>query len=96
MNADEFLTRLVTGTQLNNVFANEWINTQMIIYSTTIEWLNVSFKYFYNNLGHEVDDLHGTDEREAREEPHGASDSGELVHQLGCTVLKTFYELIKI
>ena len=56
----------------------------------------LSFKYLYNNLDHEVEDLHGTDEREAREEPHGASDSGQLVHQLGCSVLKIFYEVIII
>ena len=40
--------------------------------------------------------LHPTDEREAREEPHGASDGGQLVHQLGCSVLKIFYEVITI
>ena len=37
---------------------------------------------------HEVEDLHGADEREAGEEPHGASYSGQLVHELGCLVLK--------
>ena len=35
----------------------------------------------------EVEDLHPADEGEAREEPHGASYSGQLVHKLGCSVL---------
>ena len=37
---------------------------------------------------HEVEDLHGADEREAGEEPHGASYSGQLVNKLGCPVLE--------
>ena len=45
------------------------------------------FKYLENNLDYEVEDLHGADEGEAREEPHGASYSGQLVHKLGCPVL---------
>ena len=39
-------------------------------------------------LENEVDDLHPADEREASEEPHGASYSRQLVHKLGCSVLQ--------
>ena len=39
------------------------------------------------NLDHEVNDLDPADEREACEEPHGASYSRQLVHKLGCSVL---------
>ena len=53
----------------------------------------LSFKYLYNNLDGEEEDLHGADEREAREEPHCSSYSGELVHQLSCAVLRYFYEV---
>ena len=45
------------------------------------------FNKFMNNLDQKVDDLHGADEREACEEPHGASYGGELVHKLGCSIL---------
>ena len=41
-----------------------------------------------DNLDCEVDDLHPADEREACEEPHGASYSRQLVHKLGCSVLQ--------
>ena len=47
-----------------------------------------SSQYVDHNPDHEVEDLHPADEREAREEPHGASDSRQLVHKLGCLVLK--------
>ena len=50
-------------------------------------------QHFDNNLDHEVEDLHGADEREAREEPHGASDGGQLVHKLGCSVLESKLEV---
>ena len=40
------------------------------------------------NLEHEVNDLNPADEREACEEPHGASYSRQLVHKLGCSVLE--------
>ena len=39
------------------------------------------------NLDHEVEDLHPADDGEAREEPHGASYSGQLVYKLGGSVL---------
>ena len=42
-----------------------------------------------HDLDHEEDDLHPADEGEAGEEAHGASDSGQLVHELGCTVLES-------
>ena len=47
--------------------------------------------FFHNpqyHFGREVDDLHRADEREASEEPHGTSYSRQLVHKLGCSVLK--------
>ena len=50
-----------------------------------------SSQYVDHNPDQEVEDLHPADDREAREEPHGASDSGELVHKLGCSVLKRKY-----
>ena len=40
-------------------------------------------------LAQEVEYLDPTDEREACEEPHGASYSRQLVHKLRCTVLKS-------
>ena len=39
------------------------------------------------DLDPEVEYLHPTDEREASEEPHGSSYSGQLVYKLGCSVL---------
>ena len=47
-----------------------------------------AFHDVQNNLDHEEEDLHGADDGEAREEPHGASHGGQLVHQLGCSVLE--------
>ena len=38
-------------------------------------------------LDHIVEYLHGTNEREASEEPHGSSYSGQLVYKLGSSVL---------
>ena len=40
-----------------------------------------------NNFDDEVEYLHSTDEREASEEPHGSSYSGQLVYKLRCSVL---------
>ena len=54
-------------------------------------------KYIESNLENEIYYLHATDEREASEEPHGSSDSRQLAHKLGCSVLQnnfvtfTFY-----
>ena len=46
------------------------------------------FHHVECNLDHKVEYLHCTDEGEACEEPHGASYSRQLVHKLGCSVLK--------
>ena len=43
--------------------------------------------HLQHDLDHEVNDLDPADEREACEEPHGASYSRQLVHKLGCSVL---------
>lgn len=40
------------------------------------------------NLDQEVYYLHGTDEGEPSEEPHGSTNISQLVEQLGCSVLK--------
>ena len=40
------------------------------------------------DLDNEVEYLHRTDEREASEEPHGSSYGGQLVYELGCSVLQ--------
>ena len=50
------------------------------------------FIYFYsyipNYFAHEIEYLHPADDGEACEEPHGASNSRQLVHKLGCSVLQ--------
>ena len=55
-------------------------------------FLNLTSRFFTHDrpqyLDCEVDYLHGTDEREASEEPHGSSYSGQLVYKLGCSVLQ--------
>ena len=48
-----------------------------------------AFHDVQNNLDHEEEDLHGADDGEAREEPHGASDSGQEVHKLCFSVLRS-------
>ena len=40
-------------------------------------------------LDQEVENLHRTDEREASEESHRSSYSGQLVYKLGCSVLSS-------
>ena len=45
------------------------------------------FHDLQDNLEHVVDYLQPADEREASEEPHGASYSRQLVFKLGCSVL---------
>ena len=41
-----------------------------------------------NDLEDEVEYLHSTDEKEASEEPHGSSYSGQLFYKLSCSVLE--------
>ena len=48
-----------------------------------------AFHDVQNNLDHEEEDLHGADDGEAREKPHGASDSGQEVHKLCFSVLRS-------
>ena len=43
-----------------------------------------------NDFDDEVEYLHRTDKREASEEPHGSSYSGQLVYKLGRSILKIF------
>ena len=45
----------------------------------------------HQNLDHKVKYLHPTDEREASEEPHGSSYSGQLVYKLGSSILMRSY-----
>ena len=67
----------------------------MIINRTCVNFTSTTFNIFLilfsdhlpHNLEHEVNDLDPADEREACEEPHGASYSRQLVHKLGCSVL---------
>ena len=53
-----------------------------------MDFFILSFHGLEDNLDYEVDDLHGADEGEASEEPHGASYSRQPVHKLGCSVLQ--------
>ena len=53
-----------------------------------MDFFILSFHGLEDNLDYEVHDLHGADEGEASEEPHGASYSRQLVHKLGCSVLQ--------
>ena len=50
-------------------------------------WSKLAFYHPDEDLGGKVDDLHGADEGEAGEEPHGPSHGGEPVHKLGSLVL---------
>lgn len=73
------------------------ISWQQTVKGKTIYSLqNFLFKEFQHDLDHEVDDLHGADEGEAREEPHGASYTGQLVYKLGCLVLKYISSVTKL
>ena len=49
--------------------------------------------YVSHYLGHEVYNLHGTDEREASEEPHGSSYGWQFIYKLGCSVLQRMFVL---
>ena len=70
----------------------------MIINRTCVNFTSTTFNKGFSdtffldhlqyNLEHEVNDLDPADEREACEEPHGASYSRQLVHKLGCSVLQ--------
>ena len=57
------------------------------MFLNSVDFFILPFHGLEHNLDHEVNDLDPADEREACEEPHGASYSRQLVHKLGCSVL---------
>ena len=53
----------------------------------------ISVEQTCDDLDEVVNNLHSTDDGEAREESHGAPYGGQLVHQLGCSVLQSELDL---
>ena len=55
------------------LWTEDWDIETLFIEHLDLECLRFSFYHLPEYLGHEVYYLHGTDEREASEEPHGSS-----------------------